>query len=178
MSSLTYKNSDALWHGRFIGWHFTPQMFPSNFGRYGQWLGPFATDFQWNSQPVHSKYPRKMRQPVQGSEFLDHAMSPCPHVLPTYYMLPTVNPFVVLIIGVDQRKKTPANPGNWNAKFWRQRLLQNLRHLRLELHRIKSCQRLTGCKEKHVHCRRALRCGLGRFLFCIYIYMWDLNFKI
>ena len=110
MSSLTYKNSDALWHGRFIGWHFTPQMFPSNFGRYGQWLGPFATDFQWNSQPVHSKYPRKMRQPVQGSEFLDHAMSPCPHVLPTYYMLPTVNPFLVLIIGVDQRKKTLSFP--------------------------------------------------------------------
>ena len=72
---------------------------------------------------------------------------------------------------IDQRKKTPANPGNWNAKFWRQRLLQNLRHLRLELHRIKTCQRLTGCKEKHVHCRRALRCGLGRFLFCIYIYI-------
>ena len=115
MSSLTYKNSDALWHGRFIGWHFTPQMFPSNFGRYGQWLGPFATDFQWNSQPVHSKYPRKMRQPVQGSEFLDHAMSPCPHVLPTYYMLPTVNPFLVLIIGVDQRKKHSASPSEESA---------------------------------------------------------------
>ena len=73
--------------------------------------------------------------------------------------------------GLINEKKHQQIQETGNAKFWRQRLLQNLRHLRLELHRIKTCQRLTGCKEKHVHCRRALRCGLGRFLFCIYIYV-------
>ena len=46
--------------------------------------------------------------------------------------------------------------GTGNAKFWRQELLQNPCRLRLELlelQRIKSCQRLTGCKETHFHCR-------------------------